>query len=153
VRIKRYLLTCLVLFLVALAWNALVHLVLLRQVHETVRHLLRPDFEAKAWLTLFVTAGMICLFVWGYSRFARGPSMGEGALWGLFFALVAGLLVDLNQYVLYPIPAWVAAVWWAGGLLEFTLYGVLVSRLFPPRGSQAEHQALRCRYPTKGNRT
>lgn len=47
------------------------------------------------------------------------------------FALVAGLLVDLNQYLIYPIPAWIVASWFVSGLIEFTLYGVLASRLVP----------------------
>lgn len=143
VRIKRYLLACLTLFIVALAWNALVHLVLLRQTHLAVQHLLRPDFASKAWLSLVVTAGMVMLFAWGYSRFARDASVGEGARFALFFGVLAGLLVDLNQYVLYPIPGWVAACWFAGGLIEFQLYALLLGRLFPPtrRYDSLEDQA------------
>jgi len=135
-RTKRYLLACLVLFVVALAWNALVHLVLLRQAHLAVQHLLRPDLASKAWLSLIVTAGMVCLFAWGYVRFARHASVGEGARYALYFALVAGLLVDLNQYVLYPIPAWVAATWFAGGIVEFQLYALLLRKLLPPTGAR-----------------
>lgn len=131
-RATRYLRACLVLFLVALAWNGLVHLVLLPGVDAAASHAFRPDLQGKLWLSLVSSAGMICLFVWGYSRFARGSKVGEGLLWGLFFALTAGLLVDLNQYVLYPIPVWVAATWFASGLAEFLLYGALVTRLVPP---------------------
>ncbi|MFI5142415.1 MAG: hypothetical protein ACHQQS_09785 [Thermoanaerobaculales bacterium] len=131
-RIKRYLLACLTLFLVALVWNGVVHLVLLRQADLAVQHLLRPDFASKAWLSLVVTAGMVMLFAWGYGRFARDASVAEGARFALFFGVLAGLLVDLNQYVLYPFPAWVAACWFAGGLVEFQLYALLLGKLFPP---------------------
>jgi len=48
-----------------------------------------------------------------------------------------GLLVDLNQYVLFPIPAVVAAQWFLGGLIEFSLYGIIASRLYPPLQSGA----------------
>jgi hypothetical protein len=139
VRTKRYVLSGLVLFVVALAWNALVHLVLLRRVHAEVQHLLRPDFQEKAWLTLVVTAGMIAVFVWGYARFVRNASWAEGARYALYFGLVAGLLVDLNQYVLYPIPAWVAASWFAGGLVEFQIYAFLLTRLLAP-AVQRQHR-------------
>jgi hypothetical protein len=132
VRIKRYLLTCGVLFLVALAWNGLVHLVLLRPLEASVHHVLRADFQQKAWLSLLTAAGMIALFLWGYSRFARDASAAEGARYALFFALLAGLLVDLNQYVLYPLPARVVALWFAGGMLEFQLYALAARKLFPP---------------------
>jgi hypothetical protein len=132
-RTKRFLLTCGVLFLVAIAWNAFVHLVVLRAANASVEHLRRPDFAEKAWLSVLLTAGVVTVFVWGYSRFARNGSLREGVGYGLFFALVAGLLVDLNQYVLFPIPAVVAGEWFLGGLVEFSLYGLLATRLYPPQ--------------------
>ncbi|MCU0292471.1 MAG: hypothetical protein MUF10_10880 [Thermoanaerobaculaceae bacterium] len=128
----RFLLASVVLFLVALAWNAFVHLVVLRAANASVAHLRRPDLADTMWLSLLLTAGIVMLFVWGYGRFARDGSLREGLVWGLFFALLAGLLVDLNQYVLFPIPGVVALQWFAGGLLEFLLYGALVTRLAPP---------------------
>lgn len=128
----RFLLASVVLFLVALAWNAFVHLVVLRAANASVAHLWRPDLQDTMWLSLLLTAGIVMLFVWGYGRFARDGSLREGVVWGLFFALLAGLLVDLSQYVLFPIPGVVALQWFAGGLLEFLLYGALVTRLAPP---------------------
>lgn len=133
-RRRRFLLASLVLFTVALVWNGFVHLVVLRAANASVQHLRRPDLQDKMWLSLLVTAGIVMLFVWGYGRFARDGSLREGLCYGLYFALLAGLLVDLNQYVLFPIPAAVAAQWFLGGLLEFLLYGVLVTRLAPPAG-------------------
>jgi hypothetical protein len=133
-RVKRFVLACLVLFVVAIAWNGFVHLVLLRSADAVVRHLYRPDLAERMWLSLLVTAGMVILFVWGYSRFARVGSAREAVGYGTFFALLAGILVDLNQYVLFPIPGWLALLWFVGGLAEFIVYGIIVSRLYPPAG-------------------
>jgi hypothetical protein len=127
--IRRYVLTCVVLFALALAWNGLVHGVLLRQVDASVQQLRRPDFAAKMWLSLPLTAGIVCLFVWGYGRTAHTGSLREGLGYGVVFALLAGLLVDLNQYLLYPIPGRVALAWFVGGLFEFGLYGIVASQL------------------------
>ena len=123
-----------VLFVVALAWNAFLHLVVLRGVNASAQHLRRTDFADKAWLSLLMTLGLVTMFVWGYARVARTGTMREGFRYGLYFALLAGLLVDLNQYVLFPIPGAVAALWFLGGLVEFSLYGVLVSRICGRRG-------------------
>ena len=131
-RTRRFLLACAVLLLVAIAWNAFVHLVVLRAANASVQHLRRPDLAQKIWLSLLLTAGIVIVFVWGYGRFARDGSLREGLKYGLFFALLAGLLVDLNQYVLFPIPAVVAVQWFLGGLVEFSLYGLIVARLCPP---------------------
>jgi len=133
-RVKRFVLACLVLFVVAIAWNGLVHLVLLRSADAVVRHLYRPNLADRMWLSLLVTAGVVVLFVWGYSRFARTGSVREAVGYGTFFALLAGVLVDLNQYVLFPIPGWLALLWFVGGLVEFIVYGIIVSRVYPPSG-------------------
>ena len=130
-RVKRFLLAWLVIFAVGMAWGGLLHLVVLRDANTAIAHLLRPDMAAKMWLSIIAMAGFVCLFVLGYSRFARTGTVAEGVLYGVFFAAVAGLLVDVNQYVLYPIPASLALTWAAGGVIEFVLYGALVSRLCP----------------------
>ena len=109
-------------------WNGFLHLVVLRTIDESVQHVRRPDFADKAWLSIVMTAGVVCLFVWGYGRFARDASLREALIYGLFFALFAGLLVDFNEYVLLPIPSSAPLAWFLGGLVEFTLYGVLARK-------------------------
>jgi hypothetical protein len=144
--LKRYLLACGVLFVVALAWNGVVHLVVLRSVDAAVQHLLRPDFAHRAWLSLVATGGMVCLFAWGYGRFTRDSSAAEGVRYALFFGLLAGVLVDFNQYVLYPIPVWVAFAWFVSGLIEFQLYALLLARLIQRRAPAAAGE----RSPARG---
>lgn len=131
-RLRRFLVACFVLFVVALAWNGLLHLVLLRDAETAMRPLYRPDLADRMWLPLLAAAAMVVLFVVGYRRFARSGSVREAAGYGLFFALVAGVLVDLNQYVLFPIPGRLTCLWFLGGVVEFTLYGVIVRRLVRP---------------------
>jgi hypothetical protein len=136
-RVTRFVLTCIALFVVAIAWNGLVHLVLLRRADAVVRHLYRPDLADRMWLSLLVTAAVVVLFVWGWARFARVGSVREALGYAFFFALVAGVLVDLNQHVLFPIPGWLALLWFLGGLAEFSLYALIVRRLYPPAGKPA----------------
>ena len=128
---KRFLLASATIFVVGVLWGVLIHLVLLREANAAIAHILRPDAAGKMWLSVIAMAGFVCLFVVGYGRFARKGTLGEGILYGLFFAAVAGLLVDVNQYVLYPIPGALAWTWFAAGAVEFGLYGALVSWLCP----------------------
>jgi hypothetical protein len=58
-------------------------------------------------------------------------SLREGVVYGVFFALLTGVLVDLNQYILYPIPGWLAFLWFLGGLGEFIVYGIIARKLYP----------------------
>lgn len=79
-----------------------------------------------------LTFGVMTLFAAGYGRIARTGSVREGARYGCCFALLAGLLVDLNQYILCPIPAIMVLAWFLDGLGKFTLCGVIAVKLCPP---------------------
>jgi hypothetical protein len=130
-RTGRLALATLALFAVALLWNGVLHLLILREANALVAALRRPNLDEMLWLSLLLTLGVCALFAFGYARVARSGRLAEGIGYGLFFGLVAGLLVDLNQYLLYPLPGRVVFYWFLGGLIEFTLYGALITRLYP----------------------
>ncbi len=88
----------------SLVWGGLLHLVLLRNVEAGIQGLYRPDLGDRLWLSLLLIASMVVLFVWGYSRVARVGSIREAVRYGASFALFTGVFVDLNQYVMFPIP-------------------------------------------------
>ncbi len=128
---KHFILSVAAIFIFALAWNGIVHGLILKESEGAISGLIRPDIGDKIWLSILVTLAIAILFVFGYARWAKVGSMREGILYGLYFGLLAGLLVDVNQYVLYPIPASIALKWYVGGLFEFSIYGILVKWLFP----------------------
>jgi hypothetical protein len=117
-----------VLFAVALVWNGLVHGLLLRETAKALDGLRRPE-GPNLGLALLLTAGVALVFVWSYARCARRGGWREGLAHGLFFAVLAGLLVNLNQYILFPIPGKAALTWWLFGVGEFCLYGLIASWL------------------------
>lgn len=126
---KRFLFAVVAVFGFALAWNALVHLVVLAEVNASVQHLRRADLSDKLWLSLLLTAAVAVIFVGGYRRFVRTGSSAEAVLYGGGFGVLAGLLVDLNQYLVYPVPGRAVALWCVFGLAEFTLEGLLARRI------------------------
>jgi len=130
---KRFAISWVVLFLFALIWNAFIHLVLLAPLEASVQHLRRADFADKLWLSLFLTAALVALFIWGFHRFVDDGTLARTVGYGVFFALLAGVLVDLNQYVLYPIPAHVAAAWFVSGLFEFVVYALILRKILSRR--------------------
>lgn len=129
---RRFVSACIALFAIAIAWNGLIHGLVLRDLDAATAHLRRADPGGLLWLSLPLTAGIVVLFVVGYVRTARTGSLREGLAYGAAFAALAGLLVDLNQYLLYPVPGRVALAWFASGFVEFMLYGAVASRLLRP---------------------
>ena len=130
---RRFALTCVALLVAAVVWNGVVHGLLLRDADAIVASLRRPDFAARIWLSLVLTAALVTVFAAGFARFVRSGTLRDAMAYSVFFALVAGVLVDFNQYVLYPIPGWLALTWFAGGVLEFIVYGLIARRI--ARGS------------------
>jgi hypothetical protein len=128
---KWFFLTTIVLLIFALVWNGVIHLVLLREADSILNAIGRHESERSPFLSLLVTVILSMLFVWSYSQYAKRGNIQDGLTHGLFFGILAGVLVDLNQYVLYPIPASLAITWFIFGLIEFCIYGVIVSILYP----------------------
>ncbi len=130
-RPARFTLAVVILFALSLAWNGLLHLVILRRANEAVQHLRRTDLPGAMGMSLLLMALVCTLFVWGYVRTARTGTVREGLGYGFFIGLLVALLVDVNQYLLYPLPASLVTKWFVGGVLEFTFYGLVVSRVYP----------------------
>jgi hypothetical protein len=124
--IKKNLLSVFLILVVAILWNGLFHMVLIVEHNEMIASLQLPDLSEKMLLSLFITAGIGILFVVSYSKWRSTGTFTESLIHGLFFALLAGVLVNANQYLVYPIPGTLACLWFLGGLVEFSLYSVTV---------------------------
>jgi uncharacterized membrane protein YhfC len=127
---KRFFIASITIFIFAFIWNGIVHLIILREADSILNSIGRQESQRNLFLSLLVTAILSMLFVWSYSRTAKQGNVRDGITHGLFFGILAGVLVDLNQYVLYPIPASLAITWFAFGLVEFCIYGILVSKIY-----------------------
>lgn len=128
---KRLCYTALAIFIFALLWNGVVHLVVLRDANAALEHIARPASERSLLLSMAQTAAIAFCFVLTYALGARTNSLRGGLAHGALFGLLAGLLVDLNQYILYPIPATLVMAWFVFGFVEFCIYGLLAAWLYP----------------------
>lgn len=114
------------LFIIALIWNGTLHYAVLAEENASIAPLRRTESTEFMALSLIQTWALALLFVYGYGRITRTGTVSEGVIYGLYFALLAGLLVDLNQFILYPIPGKIAMYWFLGGLIEFSIYGAVI---------------------------
>jgi uncharacterized membrane protein YhfC len=127
---KRFVLAASVIFMFALIWNALVHMVILREANAALGALARPGPDRSIVLSLLQTAGLSAVFVLSHVWSRRAGTLKEGLAHGALFGVLAGLLVDLNQYILYPIPGGLATAWFAFGFAEFCIYGLIAALVY-----------------------
>jgi len=129
--VKRLLALCALIFLFALLWNSLVHGVVLREAEIALEPFARPMTERSIVLALVLTFGIAVIFVVSHAWLVRPVGLTRSIAHGAYFGMLAGVLVDLNQYVLYPLPADLAAGWFISGLIEFSLYGLIAAWICP----------------------
>lgn len=123
---KRSALSVMLIFGMAIIWNGLFHMVLIAEQNELIASIRRPDMSEKVILSLFITIGMATLFVVSYNKWRRSGTLLESLTHGIFFSALAGVLVNANQYLVYPIPGTLAVLWFLGGLIEFSLYSIAI---------------------------
>lgn len=121
------------IFVFAILWNGLVHMVILGEANAALEGIARPAPERSLPLSLLLTAGIALVFVASFLYCSPTRAPRDGIVHGLMFAAIGGLFVDLNQYVLYPIPGPLAASWFAFAVVEFCVYGVIASLLLKRR--------------------
>jgi hypothetical protein len=129
--LKRFICAVLAIFGFALLWNGVVHLVLLREANTALEGTARPAAARNLLLSLLPTAGIAVLFVFSHARCVRTGGIRRSIAHGAFFGALAGLFVDLNQYLLYPIPGSLAVAWFLFGFTEFCIYGAIAALVYP----------------------
>jgi hypothetical protein len=131
---RRFVLTVGAIVLFALVWNGIVHGLALQEAEAAIAGLIRPAEDRSLPLALLLTAGVGVMFVGSHAWLVRPHGLGQGLVHGAWFGVLAGLLVDLNQYLLYPIPGFLAGCWFLSGVFEFCGYGLIAAWLYPVEG-------------------
>lgn len=125
----RLLIATMLSFVFSIFYNGLVHLVILGSANKQVESLRRVDFSSKAWISLLSTFAVLFIFTAVYSLLVSEKSVKGGLFFGFCFGLFVAIIVDVNQYVLYPLPFSLVARWALFGMIEFSLIGMIVGSI------------------------
>lgn len=120
-----------------LGCSALVNDVLLADLYARHAGLFRPPGETHTAIGLGAALGGFFVFAYGY---AKGYEGGPGALEGLRYGVVVGLLLACFSVVwaavTLPVSGALAAAWIVDTLVEMAAYGTLVGLVYRPVGSR-----------------
>jgi hypothetical protein len=113
--------------------SSLVNNVLLADLYAQHANVFRPQAEMN--LVLGLGATLIGFFVFAYA-YATGYEGGAGALEGLRFGVIVGLLLSCFavtwNYVVLPVSGSLAVAWVVDTLVEMALYGCVVGLIYKP---------------------
>lgn len=122
-----------VAWIVYLGASPLVNNVLLADLYAKHAAVFRPQAEMN--LVLGLGASLLGFFVFAYA-FAKGYEGGNGAVEGLRFGVVVGLLLACFaatwNYVVLPVSGSLGVAWIVDTLVEMAVYGVVVGLVYRP---------------------
>ena len=126
-----------VAWIVHLGLTTLVWSTLLPDAAGQNASLLRPPAEMN--LTLGFAVSLLGFFVFAYA-YAKGYEGGPGAVEGLRFGVIVGLLLAcfsaVWSYVMMPISGSFAAAMTVDAIVEMAVFGVVVGLIYKPHASR-----------------
>jgi hypothetical protein len=124
-------------WIVYLGLSPLVNSVLLADLYAQHARVFRPQNEMN--LAFGLGATLVGFFVFAYA-YAKGYEGGKGAVEGLRYGVIVGLLLATFSvawnYVVLPVSGVLAAAWIVDVIVEMAIYGAVVGLIYKPRGGR-----------------
>jgi hypothetical protein len=133
VNLGRVAASALVGWIVYLGVSPLANNLLLADLYARHAGVFRPQAEMNLVLGLGATLAGFFVFAYAY---AKGYEGGPGALEGLRFGVVVGLLLVCFSvawnYVVLPVSGALGAAWVVDAIAEMAIYGTVVGLVYTP---------------------
>jgi len=124
-------------WIVYLGLSPLVNNVLLADLYAQHARVFRPQSEMNPAFGLGAT--LVGFFVFAYA-YAKGYEGGKGAVEGLRYGVIVGLLLATFSvawnYVVLPVSGTLAAAWIVDVIVEMAIYGAVVGLIYKPHGGR-----------------
>jgi len=133
-KVKRLILAILVVFLFIVAYEWLLHGVLLKGLYETTPQFWRPEATMPQYLP-FLFVGQFFMAVFFGIIFAKGyenRGIGEGARFGLLIGLLFAPM-SLIWYAIQPLPGILIVYWILGRIVGMIIAGILLAAICRPK--------------------
>jgi hypothetical protein len=137
--VKRFVIACVVVFVVTQIIDGLIHMVGLASTYEALSHVWRPeaDMMSKMWIMYVAAAVFWVLFCYIFTRGYENKGPMEGVRYGLLIGLLIGVPVAYNNYVVLPIPASLAHKWALASLVVSVVGGLVLALVYRPAETPA----------------
>ena len=141
--IPRLLLTIIAGFLLIFATDFLIHGFWLAADYKATSQLWRPDAEMQSRFHWMVAGQLLCAvsFVIVWAKWIASSSFMTGAVFGFWLGILQQVWA-IAFYVVAPLPGEIAAKWFAAGLVQAVLLGIMTAALYLPAVASREPQTV-----------
>jgi hypothetical protein len=122
---------------VYIVWQVIgfvVHGVLLADTYKAMWAVFRAESEMNSmtWMMFVSSALYLLLFCYIFTKGYESKGVGEGIRFGLLMGLFMSIPMALDQYVVYPISANLAVIWFVSGVVSFMIAGAVFAAIYKP---------------------
>ncbi|HUI93593.1 MAG TPA: hypothetical protein VLX68_15205 [Chitinivibrionales bacterium] len=133
VNIKRYFAASFVVFVAFALVDFLFDFLILGPINHSLKNIWRPDMIHWLEPVTYLAAALLFVFLLTQAHVTKNVSGG------IFYGLLVGILVSgvhsFGQYASYPIPFILSVLWFAEGLIQYTVAGIIASLVYRPKTS------------------
>jgi hypothetical protein len=111
-----------------------VHGIMLGDTYRALWGVFRPETEMNGmmWMMFLSSALYLLLFCYIFTKGYEGKGIGEGLRFGLLMGLFLSIPSALDQYVVYPLPPDLPAIWLVSGIVSFMIAGAIFAAIYKP---------------------
>jgi len=122
-------------WVVYLGISFVVHTILLADIYQQHRAVMRPEEQANAILPVGFVFALVGFFAFAYA-YAKGYEGGNGLQEGLRFGVIVGILLCcfaiIWEYMVWPMSGTLLIAWMLENIVEFAIYGMIVGLIYKP---------------------
>ena len=127
---KKILTGAVVVFIAMSVLDFLVHGVILDAAYKATSTLWRPDMQSKMWIYSVISLIGAFFFSFIFSKGYEGKGIAEGARYGLYIGIWMSIGMAYGTYAMIAIPYAMALQWFLYGIVEYVIYGIILSLVF-----------------------
>lgn len=131
-------------FVVAQLIGFVVHAVWLEGTYQSLAAVFRPEAEINRMMWMMMAGSVITLFLFCliFTKGYEGKGIGEGLRYGLLIGLFMSVPMAVDQFVVYPITAELAVIWFITGVINFMILGAVFAAIYRPASSTTATAAM-----------
>ncbi len=130
--VKRFIIASLAVFAGFEIIDTIVHVGILSKTYQSLNNVWRPDMMSKMWIMHLGSIILAFLFTYIFIRGYENKGIAEGVRYGIIIGLFSNIPYGFYSYAMYPIPFSLCLQWFAYGMIEFIICGLIAAAIYKP---------------------
>ena len=131
--IKRFILASIAVFVVFENIDTAMHMFVLSGFYQNLEHLWRKEMWNYMWIMYLSVFFFSFMFVYVFTKGCENRGVLEGLRYGLIIGLLMNVVGIFSQFVVYPIPIFLAVIWFAYAMVQYIICGIVTALIYKPK--------------------